>query len=354
MDLARELRSAGFSIWLDVLDISTGARWDDEVEKALATCGIFMVILTPTSVASDNVKDEIGYAIDHGKRIVPVLLESSTIPLRLRRFQYVDFTSKSYGEGVESARRILSSLGVERNLDAGPVSERGVGKTEQWKDKSTAGSRRKRFSSKQVFVLILGGLAGVLLVVWGIMNFLGLGSLTFSSNSGPVMEEVQIPPNTEPPLINPIVEPDVTLLSIELDQDPFRGTDCNPVRQEMSAFGAEQWREGDQLFGAGLNCGMEFGIDVEQNGLYHLFLHATYAPDFGTLRLNLVRGSISGDILSIDLYDPLVKPTGPIDLGSWQLTTGENNRLTIVVEGKNPASTDYKFGLDYMTLELIP
>lgn len=168
------------------------------------------------------------------------------------------------------------------------------------------------------------------------------------------MEEVQIPPDTEPPLVNPIVEPDVPLLYIELDQGLFRGTDCNPIRQEMSAFGAGQWREGDQLFGAGLNCSLGFGIDVEQNGLYKIVLHATYAPDFGILRLNLVRGSILDDIFSIDLYDPLVKPTAPIDLGTWQLTAGENNRLTLFVEGKNPASTDYKFGLDYLALELIP
>ena len=35
LDLAKELRSAGYPIWLDQLDIPTGARWDDEVEKAL-------------------------------------------------------------------------------------------------------------------------------------------------------------------------------------------------------------------------------------------------------------------------------------------------------------------------------
>jgi hypothetical protein len=49
--LAKELKASGFPIWLDVLDIPTGARWDDELEKALAACEIFMVILTPTSVA---------------------------------------------------------------------------------------------------------------------------------------------------------------------------------------------------------------------------------------------------------------------------------------------------------------
>lgn len=203
VDLAKELKSSGFSVWLDVMDISTGARWDDEVEKALATCGIFMVILTPTSVASENVKDEIGYAIDHGKRIVPVLLESSAIPLRLRRFQYVDFTSKSYEDGVESAKQLLASLGVERNPDTGQFSEQSVSTRERRKDKPAPVSRRKSSSSVRGVPLILGGLAGVLLLIWGAVYFLRSGSSTYAAKGSPntVMEEVQSPSNTETPLI---------------------------------------------------------------------------------------------------------------------------------------------------------
>ncbi len=69
LKLALELKEAGFPIWLDQLDIPTGVRWDDEIEKALDACDIFMVILTPSSSTSENVKDEIGYAIDSGKRL---------------------------------------------------------------------------------------------------------------------------------------------------------------------------------------------------------------------------------------------------------------------------------------------
>lgn len=115
LGLARELRASGFRIWLDQLDIPTGSRWDDEVEKALDQCEIFMVILTPHSIASNNVKDEIGYAIDCNKRIMPVLLENAILPFRLRRFQYVDFTCKSYEDGIEAAKQLL------RNLISEPV-----------------------------------------------------------------------------------------------------------------------------------------------------------------------------------------------------------------------------------------
>ena len=124
--LAKGLRAAKYPIWFDQLDIPTGARWDDEVEKALRECNIFMIILTPASIGSENVKDEIGYAIDRGKRILPVLLEECDVPLRLRRFQYVDFTTKSFGEGFESAKELLSELIDEESiplLKSTPASE---------------------------------------------------------------------------------------------------------------------------------------------------------------------------------------------------------------------------------------
>ena len=118
LELARELRASGFNIWLDQLDIPTGCRWDDEVEKALMQCDIFLVILTPHSIGSNNVKDEIGYAIDSNKRILPVLLENAAVPFRLRRFQYVNFTGKNYEEGIEASKQLLQTQ-VNKLLSTG-------------------------------------------------------------------------------------------------------------------------------------------------------------------------------------------------------------------------------------------
>jgi len=146
--LTKGLRSAGFPVWFDQLDIPTGARWDDEVEKALRECSIFMVILTPASIASENVKDEIGYAIDHGKRILPVLLEDCDVPLRLRRFQYVDFTTKSFEEGFESAKELLGDLVEEVSVPVPvgaktPVVEAQIEQKAEREDKAEAERKAK-------------------------------------------------------------------------------------------------------------------------------------------------------------------------------------------------------------------
>lgn len=134
LKMAKELKAEGFSVWLDQLDIPLGARWDVELEKALAECEIFMIIMTPASIASENVRDEIGYAIDNGKRFLPVLLENCNVPLRLRRFQYVDFTTKSFNDGVESAKELLRNLVEQTTIPPEATSANNDDQAAQAKD----------------------------------------------------------------------------------------------------------------------------------------------------------------------------------------------------------------------------
>ncbi len=108
LQLARALRAAGVEIWLDQLDITAGARWDRAVQQALETCARFLIILSPASVESENVQDEIAGALDENKIIVPVLLRDCKTPLRLRRLQRVDFT----GEFQSALHELLEDLNV--------------------------------------------------------------------------------------------------------------------------------------------------------------------------------------------------------------------------------------------------
>ncbi|GAB2811677.1 TIR domain-containing protein [Ferruginibacter profundus] len=99
LQLAKDIKNAGINLWIDQLDIAAGARWDLEVEKALKSADGILVILSPQSVSSNNVLDEISYAFDEGKRIIPIHLAACEVPFRIRRLQYVDF-STDYNEGL--------------------------------------------------------------------------------------------------------------------------------------------------------------------------------------------------------------------------------------------------------------
>ena len=123
--LVQDLEKLGYDIWLDRTDIQTGLRWDDEIVKGLDSSQVFVVILSEAAVTSQNVKDEIGYAVDHGKRIVPLLIEPCEVPFRIGSIQYVDFTSIQYKDGIESVVEILKAFLPGVDVDS-KIKERKV------------------------------------------------------------------------------------------------------------------------------------------------------------------------------------------------------------------------------------
>src|SRR5271155_5412583 len=71
LKLANALRDAHANIWIDQLDIPPGNRWDVAIEKALKDADNLIVILTKSAVSSNNVMDEVSYALEVGKTIFP-------------------------------------------------------------------------------------------------------------------------------------------------------------------------------------------------------------------------------------------------------------------------------------------
>jgi hypothetical protein len=108
--LAADLKTAGANVWLDQLDIEPGTRWDSAVEDALINSANMLVILSSVSVASDNVRDEVSYALSQQMKIIPVLFSECKIPFRLARLQHIDFRN----DYPTALRSLLKTLRVEQ------------------------------------------------------------------------------------------------------------------------------------------------------------------------------------------------------------------------------------------------
>jgi hypothetical protein len=114
LKLAQELRNRGANLWLDQLDILGGERWDHAIEQSLQACEGMIVVLSADAVDSQNVMDEVSYALEEEKFIIPVLHRECAIPFRLRRVQFVDFT-RDFEGGLQS---LLKALGIGRPAPA--------------------------------------------------------------------------------------------------------------------------------------------------------------------------------------------------------------------------------------------
>jgi hypothetical protein len=137
--------------------------------------------------------------------------------------------------------------------------------------------------------------------------------------------------------------------AVEFAKLPIKAkTNADCSVQDMSNFGdTPRWSGGKQLFcNAQPNGTIEFSIPAGAAGKDGLYLYATTAPDFGRIQ-TLVDGKPFGE--PIDLYAPIILPTGKLSIGSIDLPTGAHT-LGWRVVGKNAASTGYSLGLNAFTL----
>jgi len=104
--LGADLRLAGIAIWRDA-DIPPGVEWDVAAENAINEGAGLIVIFSPSSVKSAEVLNEVSHAMGRGKRVLPVLHIKCDLPMRLKRLQYIDFTS-DYDFGL---RQLVAALG---------------------------------------------------------------------------------------------------------------------------------------------------------------------------------------------------------------------------------------------------
>lgn len=119
--LANDLRDNGVEIWVDQLDIRPSEHWDRAIERAVRDCRGLVVILSPRSVASENVADEISYAIDSGKSVLPVMIERCVLPLRITRMHVIDATA-SYDKALQQCLAELTHQGRQAATSARKAS----------------------------------------------------------------------------------------------------------------------------------------------------------------------------------------------------------------------------------------
>lgn len=114
LGLVKELQSLGADVWIDQLGIGLGENWDNAIEEALESSETFMLILSPTSVESQNVQDEVSIAINTKKKMVPILIKECELPMRWQRRQYADLANNP----DKAINDILNFLGLQNKASA--------------------------------------------------------------------------------------------------------------------------------------------------------------------------------------------------------------------------------------------
>ena len=107
VDLVKSMRGAGVQLWLDLYEIRAGDNWRVAITAAIETSEFFVVVLSPFSVKSGIVLEEIKIAVRSGKVIIPLLLQRCKFPEDLRDLNWIDFRVK-YKHACNQLRQRLT------------------------------------------------------------------------------------------------------------------------------------------------------------------------------------------------------------------------------------------------------
>lgn len=113
--LAFQLMQHGLSPWLDAKDLAPGAEWAAQVDAALQAARCLVLVVSATSLNSDNVRNEWQQAQQQGTRIIAVLFRKRRLPAELQGVETVDFRG-SFTPALEEliARLISAQTGENR------------------------------------------------------------------------------------------------------------------------------------------------------------------------------------------------------------------------------------------------
>jgi hypothetical protein len=119
--------------------------------------------------------------------------------------------------------------------------------------------------------------------------------------------------------------------------------------QDMTPFG-NHWSDDSQMvWWGGLSEGDQLVLEVpvDKAGTYALELRLSKAQDYGMFSFQLDDGPASA---AIDFFDPKLQPPMLFKLKPAKLTQGKH-LLKISYHGKNPNSSNFLIGIDYLMLD---
>lgn len=111
--IADALRDAGLRVWFDAWELAVGDSIAHRIEEALVSSDLLVVLLSPRSVNSRWIENELSAALarelkDRAITIIPALIEDCRIPPLLADRNYLDLRH-DFDAGVQ---RLVSQLGV--------------------------------------------------------------------------------------------------------------------------------------------------------------------------------------------------------------------------------------------------
>jgi hypothetical protein len=129
--LVGTLAEAGYEAWIDC-EIPGGELWKKRIVEAIEQAKAFLILLSPNSVASRDVRKELDIAENRKKLILPLVIAPMKIPpemeYSLAGLQWIDFAADLSAGDRQLLSAIQSLRAIEQNVAWVPWMETKEGR----------------------------------------------------------------------------------------------------------------------------------------------------------------------------------------------------------------------------------
>lgn len=230
-DLALQLREAlttipGLTAWMDV-SLETGESWAAQIEEEIDKADLVVVLLSPDVNRKGRrsfVLNEIDYAQQEHKPIIPVMAQPARVPVQLAGVQYINLT----GDRDAALRALVSSIARRVGVRPPPEPTAPV-------NSAPSASVRQRPSFRPVVTAIAGLALVALIAAVALLSSLSPQTNTVTPTTAVALLGTATDAPTHTPTITPIPSDTPTELPIEL----IVGTLDAQATIEQAALNAE-------------------------------------------------------------------------------------------------------------------
>ena len=109
----RLLQRQGFTVWVNTTDIQTGSDFEQAIRDGVEKADNIVYLLSPSALASRYCQQELEFARDYNKRIIPLLIQSvdgAAVPEHLRVLQFIDFRPDGDLSWEQAVDRLMQAL----------------------------------------------------------------------------------------------------------------------------------------------------------------------------------------------------------------------------------------------------
>jgi formylglycine-generating enzyme required for sulfatase activity len=119
--LTGSLKKYQVPVWMEQVDVPLGVNRDIAIETTIKQATHFLLVMSNSSVHSENIIKQLNLALAAQKQIVPIKIDECVVPSHIKQLEWTDFRLSQFNFGIALRQLLTHMPHIPYGTDATPV-----------------------------------------------------------------------------------------------------------------------------------------------------------------------------------------------------------------------------------------